>query len=354
MSLPDGVTSIRVQTPRLDTHTLVSGPEDGVPVVLVHGNVSSGRFYAELMAQLPASVRAYAPDLRGYGHSEAKGIDGTRGVKDFADDLWAFLDAVGVGNEERPVHLVGWSVGGGVLMQMAIDRPDGIASLTLEAPMSPYGFGGTKGPEGAPTNDAWSGTGGGTANPDFAKRLGEKDMSEDADTSPRNILRSFYVKPPLRFSQEIEDAYTAAMCDTKTGVEFYPGDLNGTETWPAVAPGTTGTNNAISGKYCRLDAFGQIADGPKVLWIRGADDQIVSDTSLFDLGFLGQIGAVPGWPGEDAYPAQPMIAQTRAVLDAYASKGNVVDEVVLPECGHSPHLEHPERFLELLVGQLGL
>ena len=76
---------------------------------------------------------------------------------------------------------------------------------------------------------------------------------------------------------------------------------------------------------------------------------IVSDTSMFDLGQLGKLGAVPGWPGEEIYPPQPMIAQTRAVLDAYANGGGKVDEEVLEECGHSPHLEQPERFRELLV-----
>ncbi|HLL07010.1 MAG TPA: hypothetical protein VK539_40920 [Myxococcaceae bacterium] len=33
-----------------------------------------------------------------------------------------------------------------------------------------------------------------------------------------------------------------------------------------------------------------------MLRIRGADDQIVSDTSLFDFGLLGSLSAVPGWP----------------------------------------------------------
>ncbi|MCA9555295.1 MAG: hypothetical protein KC933_35005 [Myxococcales bacterium] len=51
--LPAGVTSVRIDTPRLSTHLLRSGSDGGVPLVFVHGNVSSGRFYAELMARLP-------------------------------------------------------------------------------------------------------------------------------------------------------------------------------------------------------------------------------------------------------------------------------------------------------------
>ena len=49
---------------------------------------------------------------------------------------------------------------------------------------------------------------------------------------------------------------------------------------------------------------------PPVLWIRGADDQIVSDQSLFDVGTLGALGAIPGYPGSDVFPSQPMVSQT--------------------------------------------
>lgn len=87
-----------------------------------------------------------------------------------------------------------------------------------------------------------------------------------------------------------------------------------------------------------------------MLWIRGADDQIVSDTSLFDLGLLGQLGAVPGWPDADIYPPQPMIGQIRTVLTAYQANGGKMQEVVLPECGHSPHIEKQDEVLKLVNG----
>jgi pimeloyl-ACP methyl ester carboxylesterase len=47
-----------------------------------------------------------------------------------------------------------------------------------------------------------------------------------------------------------------------------------------------------------------------------------------------------------------MIAQTRAVLDAYRDQGGAYREEVLEACGHSPHIERPEAFMELLLPHL--
>ncbi|MFD4420413.1 alpha/beta fold hydrolase [Agromyces sp. NPDC058484] len=54
-------------------------------------------------------------------------------------------------------------------------------------------------------------------------------------------------------------------------------------------------------------------------------------------------------PGDDVAPPQPMIAQTRSVLDRYAATGGGVTELELDDCGHSPHLEHPAAFREALL-----
>jgi pimeloyl-ACP methyl ester carboxylesterase len=277
-------------------------------------------------------------------------VDATRGLRDFSDDLYSLVEVMGQGG--RPVHLVGWSVGGGVAMQYAIDHPEQVASLVLVAPMSPYGFGGTKDPAGTPCWPDYAGSGGGTANPDFVKRLAEGDRSEESGTSPRKVLNEFYFKPPFRAAPEREEVFVSAMLSTKTGPENYPGDLNASDHWPGIAPGSTGMNNAISAQYCNLSPFAEVSPRPEVLWIRGDHDQIVSDTSLFDLGYLGQLGAIPGWPGEAVYPPQPMIAQVRAVLDRYQERGGRYREEIFAGCGHSPHVEQPALFRRLVLAFL--
>nr|WP_245678452.1 alpha/beta hydrolase [Chondromyces crocatus] len=328
---------------------MLANDREGVPVVFIHGNCSTGRFFEDVLVALPEGFRGIAPDLRGYGDSEARGVDATRGLRDYSEDLHALLHHPELGAKGAKVHLVGWSVGGGVVMQYAIDHPEEVASLTLIAPLSPYGFGGTKDTSGTPCFDDFAGSGGGTANPDFVKRLLAGDRSDEADTSPRKVMNQYYFKPPFRVSPEKEDLFVSEILKMKVGDGNYPGEPTESKNWPNVAPGQHGMNNAFAPKHYNASRFAEVNPQPPVLWIRGSEDQIVSDHSLFDLGFLGKLGAVPGWPGEEIVPPQPMVGQTRAVLDAYRARGGSAREEVLPGVGHSPHIEAPAAFLQIFT-----
>lgn len=312
------------------------------PLVLVHGNCSSSAFFERLLAALPDDVRGLAVDLRGFGDTEALPIDATRGVRDFGDDVLALLDAEGLARPAFVAH----SAGAGVVMQLAIDHPDRVGPLVLEAPMSPYGFGGTRDVDGTPCWPDFAGAGGGTANPDFVAGIAAGDRGTENPAAPRNVLRAFYVAPDYAYDDE--EALLDSLLTTRIGDDHYPGPATPSDHWPNTAPADTGMNNAISPRFFDVSSFADIDPKPPVTWVRGSVDLIVSDISMLDIGHLGAIGAVPGWPGEDVYPAQPMVGQMRAVLDRYAANGGHYDEVVLDGIGHSPHLEAPDRFLELL------
>ena len=47
-----------------------------------------------------------APDMRCFGDSEPAPLDATRGLADWADDMFALVRALGI---DEPPHLVGWS-----------------------------------------------------------------------------------------------------------------------------------------------------------------------------------------------------------------------------------------------------
>ncbi len=157
-------------------------------------------------------------------------------------------------------------------------------------------------------------------------------------------MNAFYFKPPFGAPKEREEVLLSSLLSTKVAEGNYPGDATPSNNWPNVAPGARGMNNAISPKHCDLGGFARVDPKPPVLWIRGADDALVSDTSLLDFGYLGQIGVVPGWPGEEVYPPQPMVSQARAVLEAYVQNGGSYREELIEDCGHSPHVEKPEAF----------
>jgi pimeloyl-ACP methyl ester carboxylesterase len=337
---------IDVDTERLRTSCWVSGPENGEPVLLIHGNLCTGRFFRDVAALLPSDVRVVAPDLRGFGRTEAKPIDATRGLDDWIDDVESLVKALGWTG--RKLHVGSWSLGGGVAMGYAARQPEAIASLTLIAPMSPYGFGATRDAAGTPTTSDFAGSGGGAVNPEFLRRLAAGDMSSDEPmSSPRVTMSSFFWSP--KYKAPDEDELLAEVLLTKVGDDFYPGDSVAASSWPGMGPGKRGINNAFSRPYCDVSAFGDIREPFPVLWIRGDEDQVISDQSMFDLAYLGKLGAVPGWPGDELCPPQPMLAQIRNVLDRYRkSSGATVREEVLEGTGHGPLIERSERVADLM------
>jgi pimeloyl-ACP methyl ester carboxylesterase len=346
-----GITAERVPTSRLTVGVLsVAGRrlEDGPAVLFVHGNVSSSLFWQPTMLALPEVYRPLAIDLRGFGDTDPEPVDATRGLRDYADDLAAAADALGL----ESVHLIGWSMGGGVVLQYLTDRPGAhrVASLTLVDPVSPFGFGGTKGVDGILCDPRGAGSGGGAANPEFVERLAGQDRGDTSVLSPRQVLLAHYVKPP--HVPEHLDVFVESMLSTRVGEDYYPGDSRPAGAWPGFAPGDRGVLNTMAPTHFRIADLSGVRPKPPVLWLRGADDVIVSDTSLYDLAYLGSLGAVPGWPGEQAWPPQPMVAQTRGVLDGYAAAGGRYREVVIDDAGHGPHLDQPKRFLAELTSQL--
>lgn len=101
------------------------GDPEGVPAVLLHAWLDSRRYFDHLMARLPERIRAFAFDQRGHGDA-AKPADGY-GLRDFADDVGAFMDGVGL----DAAVLAGASSGGYVAQRFAVDDPGRTLGLAL-------------------------------------------------------------------------------------------------------------------------------------------------------------------------------------------------------------------------------
>ena len=101
------------------------GDPDGVPAVLLHAWLDSRRYFDQLMAVLPRRIHAFAFDQRGHGDA-AKPANGY-GLRDFAADIGAFMDAVGL----DAAVLVGASSGGYVAQRFAVDEPARTLGLAL-------------------------------------------------------------------------------------------------------------------------------------------------------------------------------------------------------------------------------
>ncbi len=345
MDIPtmEGITAKTITTDRLTTRVLFSGKEGGETVIFLHGNVSSATWWEETMATLPEEFWGIAPDQRGFGGADPeKFTDATRGMGDLADDAAALMDHLGI----EKAHLVGNSLGGMVIWEMMKLYPDRLLSITMAAPGSPYGFGATRDAGGTPTTPDFAGSGGGLSNPELIKRLQENDRTMESQFSPLTALRTLLVKAP--FVSPREDELLSSMLSTQIGPKSVPGDAQQSPNWPHMAPGKWGASNATSPKYQHnVDRIISMEPKVAVLWVRGSHDMVVSDTAASDPGFLGRMGFLPGWPGEEAYPPQPMIGQTRAVLEKYSAAGGSCEEVVIEDTGHVPFLEKPEAFNEV-------
>lgn len=346
-SLP-GIEVRSVTSERLATRVLFRGDATGTPVLFLHGNLSSATWWETTLLALPDGFWGIAPDQRGYGDADPQAtIDATRGMGDLSDDAAALLDALDI---DRAV-VVGSSMGGSVIWRMIADHPGRLSSVVQVDPGSPYGYGATKGIDGELTTPDAAGSGAGLVNPEMVARLVAGDTGTDSAFSPRNVFRSLIVKSG--HIDENEDLYVASMLSTHFGESAYPGDAQPSTIWPFAAPGVHGAANGLSPKWA-ASAEPALAAEPKphIVWIRGERDVIISDGGPLDPGTWGPTGLIPGFPGTDAYPPQPMVGQTRAWLGRYVEAGGTFEEAALPDGGHVPYIDDPQAFNGVLHAHL--
>ncbi len=113
-----------------EIHYHIAGPEDGRPMVMLHGLSGQLQHYTyALSSELDGEYRLIMVDRPGCGYSSRETVQHGR-LPEQARMIWEALDQLGV---ERPV-LVGHSLGGAVALAMALQRPQAVAGLALLCP----------------------------------------------------------------------------------------------------------------------------------------------------------------------------------------------------------------------------
>jgi pimeloyl-ACP methyl ester carboxylesterase len=97
----------------------------GRPMILLHGGLGSGEMFGPLLPALAAQHQVIAVDLQGHGRTAD--IDRPIDLRFMADDIAALIEHLGL---ETP-DVMGYSLGGGVALQLALRRPELIRRLVV-------------------------------------------------------------------------------------------------------------------------------------------------------------------------------------------------------------------------------
>ncbi len=122
-----------VSTSYGNTHMIISGPVDGEPIIVLHGGDSEALVMSPIIPPLAQSYRVYALDVIGYaGKSRAlKVIEDRAGV---AEWLTGVLDELNI----EKAHMVGWSMGGFLTVNYALEKPERLKKIILLAPAATF------------------------------------------------------------------------------------------------------------------------------------------------------------------------------------------------------------------------
>ena len=98
----------------------------GEPLILLHGNGENCDYFAGQIDEFAQYYHVYALDTRGHGKTPRGDTPFT--IRQFADDLLAFMDAHSIDK----AHVLGISDGGNIAMIFAMKYPERVLRLILD------------------------------------------------------------------------------------------------------------------------------------------------------------------------------------------------------------------------------
>lgn len=103
----------------------IEGPKNGMPLLLVHGNMSRWQAFSPIINELASNTHVFALDLRGHGKSSH--ATGTYTLQNHLFDVTSFIkEKIG-----SPVNLFGMSLGGMVGLMAGAHYPELIRSIII-------------------------------------------------------------------------------------------------------------------------------------------------------------------------------------------------------------------------------
>lgn len=106
----------------------------GMPLILLHGNGESSRYFTHQIEYFSEKYKVIAIDTRGHGKSPRGEADFT--IKQFAQDLYEFMNQ----QEIDKAHMLGFSDGGNIALTFALNHPQRVERLILNgANLNPRG-----------------------------------------------------------------------------------------------------------------------------------------------------------------------------------------------------------------------
>lgn len=124
---------IRLSLPHIEVAAHLYGPEDGLPVIALHGWLDNAATFSRLAPMLDG-VRIVALDLPGHGHSDHRPAGAAYNIWDYAHDVLQTAEQFGW----QRFSLLGHSMGAIVSVLLAGAMPDRIERLALIDGVIPY------------------------------------------------------------------------------------------------------------------------------------------------------------------------------------------------------------------------
>ncbi|AKQ64017.1 Hydrolase, alpha/beta fold family functionally coupled to Phosphoribulokinase [Myxococcus hansupus] len=133
--MPTALESLTVDAEGLALHVRQRAAASAPAVLFLHGWLDHSHSFDAVVAHLPETWRLVLLDFRGMGRSAHVGPGATYHFSDYALDVEATLDGLGL----DAVHVVGHSLGGIVAQAYAAARPERVKSVTLIESLGPAG-----------------------------------------------------------------------------------------------------------------------------------------------------------------------------------------------------------------------